>query len=399
MERLTKVLLIVITIIHQTNAIMFFRDKQRDLSEIVLEYVKKQSNAFVNIMQTFIIAHTVEIVTLMVIIVTIVYILKKMYDGRPSYNTLFIEDQEAKESKAICITNNITTTTNTSNGDVRDSASQNNRTIDITSMIKQPQSLDHDTDIPTWIETMETYLETCNKENWYKIAISYINHSIIKKINLISINNSEGTNRYDHLKNQLLLLNNQDENKVKEVIKLNFKTMGERKQNKNETIEEYGTSLIEMARVLLPLATLNMVEEILKQQFADGISNKEIAQQVKLKIYEKERKQKQFNLTDTINFAKDLNRSYETKTNIGVNDEQEAKDLTICNISNNKQEIEQNYVNHNYNNRFNNNKNTTHNLQQNQSYLPNNQSNYRNNHKYYNNPYNNGRHQEFHINK
>ena len=50
MERLTKVLLIVITIIHQTNAIMFFRDKQRDLSEIVLEYVKKQSNAFVNIM-------------------------------------------------------------------------------------------------------------------------------------------------------------------------------------------------------------------------------------------------------------------------------------------------------------------------------------------------------------
>jgi hypothetical protein len=246
---------------------------------------------------------------------------------------------------------------------------------------------------------METYLETCNKENWYKIAISYINHSIIKKINLISINNSEGTNRYDHLKNQLLLLNNQDENKVKEVIKLNFKTMGERKQNKNETIEEYGTSLIEMARVLLPLATLNMVEEILKQQFADGISNKEIAQQVKLKIYEKERKQKQFNLTDTINFAKDLNRSYETKTNIGVNDEQEAKDLTICNISNNKQEIEQNNVNHNNNNRFNNNKNTTHNLQQNQSYLPNNQSNYRNNHKYYNNPYNNGRHQEFHINK
>jgi hypothetical protein len=237
MERLTEVL-IVITIIHQTNAIMFFRDKQRDLSEIVLEYVKKQSNAFVNIMQTFIIAHTVEIVTLMVIIVTIVYILKKIYDGRPSYNKLFIEDQEVKESKAICITNNITTTTNTSNGDVRDSASQNNRTIDITPMIEQPQSLDHDTDIPK-------YLETCNKENWYKIAISYINHTIIKKINLISISKSEGINRYEHLKNQLLLLNNQDENKAIEVIKLNFKTMGERKQNKNETIEEYGTSLIE----------------------------------------------------------------------------------------------------------------------------------------------------------
>jgi hypothetical protein len=196
-----------------------------------------------------------------------------MYDGRPSNNTLFIEDQEAKESKAICITNNITTTTNTSNGDVRDSSSQNNRTIDITSMIN-PQSLEHDTDIPTWIETMETYLETCNKENWYKIAISYINHTKIKKINLISISKSEGINRYEHLKNQLLLLNNQDENKAKEVIRLNFKTMGERKQNKNETIEEYGTSLIEMARVLLPLATLNMVEEILKQQFADGISNK-----------------------------------------------------------------------------------------------------------------------------
>jgi hypothetical protein len=72
MERLIKVLLIVITIIHQTSAIMFLRDKPRDLSEIVLEYVKKQSSAFVNIMQTFIIANAVEIVTLMVIIVTMV---------------------------------------------------------------------------------------------------------------------------------------------------------------------------------------------------------------------------------------------------------------------------------------------------------------------------------------
>jgi hypothetical protein len=372
---------------------MFFKDKPRDLSEIVLEYVKKQSNAFVNIMQTFIIAQTVEIIALMVITVTMVYILKKMWEGRPSYNTLFIEDQEAKESKAICITNNITTTTNTSNGDVRDSSSQNNRTMDITSMIKQPQSLDNNTDIPTWIEAMETYLETCNKENWYKIAISYINHTVIKKINLISISTSEGINRFEHLKNQLLLLNNQDENKAKEVIKLNFKTMGERKQNKNETIEEYGTSLIEMTRVLLALATLNMVEEICRWNIKQGNrSTREI------KNIRKREKTKtiQFNRH---NFAKDLNRSYETKTNIGVNEEQEAKELTICNISNNKQEKEQNYVNHNYNNRFNNNKNKTHNLQQNQSYLPNNQSNYRNNHKYYNNPYNNGRHQEFHINK
>ncbi len=95
-------------------------------------------------------------------------------------------------------------------------------------MIKQPQSFDNNTDIPTWIEAMETYLETCNKENWYKIAISYRNHTVIKKINWISIGKSEGINRYEHLKNQLLLLNNQDENKAKDIIKLKFKTMGER---------------------------------------------------------------------------------------------------------------------------------------------------------------------------
>jgi hypothetical protein len=111
-------------------------------------------------MQTFIIAHTVEIIALMVIIVTMVYILKITWEGRPGYNTLFIEDQEAKESKSVGITNNIKTTTTTSNGGIRDSSSQNNRSIDITSMIKQPQSLDNNTDIPTWIEAMETYLET-----------------------------------------------------------------------------------------------------------------------------------------------------------------------------------------------------------------------------------------------
>ena len=51
---------------------------------------------------------------------------------------------------------------------------------------------------------METYLETINKEDWYKITISYIDTIVLKKINLISKSRSDIIDRYDDLKNQLL---------------------------------------------------------------------------------------------------------------------------------------------------------------------------------------------------
>jgi hypothetical protein len=51
------------------------------------------------------------------------------------YKTLFNEDQEANESKAIYICN---------------------KSIDIISMIKQPESLDSGTDIPRWIRVLDS---------------------------------------------------------------------------------------------------------------------------------------------------------------------------------------------------------------------------------------------------
>ena len=168
-----------------------------------------------------------------------------MWEGRHGNITLIKQEQETKVTKAICITNYVSTASKAKCGSNRDSPSKINRSpIEITQIINKPEPLHDITDIPTWIEKMETYLETINKEDWYKITISYIDTIVLKKINLISKSRSDIIDRYDDLKNQLLKIDKKNYITNSKQRKLDLKTMGERKQLNEETIEEYGKAKI-----------------------------------------------------------------------------------------------------------------------------------------------------------
>ena len=55
MERLTVIILMLITTIQETAAFMFLKEKLRGKTEMMI--MKKLSNDYVEIMKTFIIAH------------------------------------------------------------------------------------------------------------------------------------------------------------------------------------------------------------------------------------------------------------------------------------------------------------------------------------------------------
>ena len=106
-----------------------------------------------------------------------------------------------------------------------------------------------------------------------------------------------------------------------------------------------------MASEMFPRVQLDAMEDALKLQFAEGMLNKKLAQQVKL-IFDRERKHKQFNIADTINFTRDLHRAYETK----MDNKQDEKTMindncsNVCTITNHIQEIKGKYDNSNDNN-------------------------------------------------
>jgi hypothetical protein len=80
---------------------MFLREKPPDTGEIILEFVKKQTNAFVNIMQSFIITHTIEILELLILIAILGYIIIKLWQGRISYKKIFNWQKEGNSINVL----------------------------------------------------------------------------------------------------------------------------------------------------------------------------------------------------------------------------------------------------------------------------------------------------------
>jgi hypothetical protein len=133
---------------------MFLREKPPDTSEIILEFVKKQTNAFVNIMQSFIITHTIEILALLILIAISGYIIIKLWQGRISFKKIFNWQKEG---------NSINVLANATRGN-------NGNTIKQIPVIDKPQMLKKSTDIPTWKETLDPYVGNYSAERK-----SYIN--------------------------------------------------------------------------------------------------------------------------------------------------------------------------------------------------------------------------------
>ena len=126
---------------------MFWYNKELSWNERILQMVKDQTNAFVKLMQTFILSHTIEILALTTVIIILTIIIKQIWQGRLGYQTII---GQKEEGKTVIIANNITTALNSTGGKMRNSKFKKAKPIDHQALINPTQNLDGNTHIPTW---------------------------------------------------------------------------------------------------------------------------------------------------------------------------------------------------------------------------------------------------------
>ena len=144
---------------------------------------------------------------------------------------------------------------NTISNENRDATNNNTSTTgrELIQLINKPDVLADSNSIEIWLNKMETFLKTVEKEHWYDITISYIDNKFIKEMNL----EKDSENPFEKLKKQLMKIVKSQQ--LKDAMqKLDFKTLGDRKQNHKESIQDYGNNLIEMAMKLFPHANLEI---------------------------------------------------------------------------------------------------------------------------------------------
>jgi len=282
---------------------MFWYNKELSWNERILQMVKDQTNAFVQLMQAFILSHTIEILALTTVIIILTIIIKQIWKGRLGYQTIM--DQK-EECKTINIANNITTTLNTTGGNMGNSKCKNGKTLHQQALIHPPQ------------------------------------------INIISKNKStsENINRFENLKEQLLKLDENHLNQQIEEEEISLKAMADRTQQMHESITEFGTALTNIARKLLPTVDMHSLAEILKKQFIDGLQNKDVAEKVILKLYEKKSKNKNLSVKETIELAKHIENAHIVTKKLSKKDDI-GDNSSLCMIDNVKQDPIYNNSNNN----------------------------------------------------
>ena len=109
--------------------------------------------------------------------------------------------------------------------------------------------------------------------------------------------------KLDHIKQ----INQQSEDE-----EFSLKSLVDRKQQMNESLIEYGTTLTKMVKKLLPTVNTQNPTQILEKQFIDGLQNRDTAEKVMLKLYEKKSKKKHLSKDETIELARHVENAYIT---------------------------------------------------------------------------------------
>ena len=383
-------------------------------TNMVLSVIKKILWSYYEAMKIFILINILEIIILISIIIAIAYAIRKIWKGRHGNDENDKEETLKQTNTAVYV--NIANTSNTASG-LGDNKNNNNSngTVELRSIINRPETLENKEYISTWVKKMEIYLEAVDKQNWYKAAISFINIKLLQEIDTINIetksieNNQENSNEvenYETLKKQLLSMIEKDKSVVIQKI-IDFKAISERKQQENETIEEYGSNLIQMATQMFPNVNLDALDESLKNQFANGIFNSTLSERIKWKIIKQRRKNEKFNIKDAITYAKDQIEAYnlinqsKQEENDSISGKSENNSLTnrsVCAISSTNDKAETPSKQAPTSSKEENIINDTNNRYKNESL--NNQINYNNNNRDYNYYNNNNRNNNnrFHIN-
>ncbi len=76
---------------------MFWNNKDLSWNEKALQMVKHETIAFVQLMQAFILSHTIEILALTTVIIIFIFIIKQIWQGRLGYQTIMGQKKKAKQ--------------------------------------------------------------------------------------------------------------------------------------------------------------------------------------------------------------------------------------------------------------------------------------------------------------
>jgi hypothetical protein len=182
-----------------------------------------------------------------------------------------------------------------------------------------------DTQIQTWLELVELYVSKERDDNVkYTIMMAYVQPEVMKQLNITSQSKSrtQKINRWIDMKEQLMKLHEAKFNENFEEDSINFKVMGERIQGINESTSQFGKSLSEMAQKLLKSDNIATLKDTLQSQFIYGLNNKDIAEKVMTRLYDRKLEKKELSMQETLDYANHLEQVYKTTKNIMIRSKQ-----------------------------------------------------------------------------
>jgi hypothetical protein len=94
--------------------------------------------------------------------------------------------------------------------------------------------------------------------------------------------------------------------------------MGERIQGINESTSQFGKSLLEMAQKLLKSDNIATLKDTLQSQFIYGLNNKDIAEKLMTRLYDRKLEKKELSMQETLDYANQLEQVFKTTKNVMI---------------------------------------------------------------------------------
>ena len=245
-----------------------------------------------------ILKHTIETVTVILVIAIVMMIFKYVIKGRHS---LFGRNSQENSANAKSTTsvhteqspnqstkNPITATTNLSvfntmqySDGTKLAYDSRDSNIQLLNYMGKPPKYFENMDIVSWLTVMEIFLESQERKHWAKITVTCLDSKCLKRIRDLEKYTKTNDTDYEMLKEELLRLFSKIKVKPN---KLNIQSLTTRRQLKHETAEDYGNDLINIAKQLFPNTDKKDLDVIMKDSFAEGLYNVRVKEQVKNKI-------------------------------------------------------------------------------------------------------------------
>ena len=134
------------------------------------------------------------------------------------------------------------------------------------------------------------------------IASTYISDRAFKRVNC------ERITEFEQFKERLVDAYAQPKDPIEQVKKVNIYNL---KQGANETVGEFGRSLISIAQDTFPKIALDSLDEVLKENFIKGILDPRLRQKLEWKRRKmRELKNEEFTIHELIKHAKVAQQAY-----------------------------------------------------------------------------------------